>query len=123
MGTSDRYSDVRRTHQPVKRKRQCIMASDSEWTTIKAKADRAGLGISDYVRRQLLDRPELAPDGNPVPAGQAIPDDLLWEMFECVLVQHGLMKEHHDSNPDLKARFERITSKVARDIGMRKGSE
>ena len=97
------------------------MATDSEWATIKAQADRTGLGISEYIRRQLLERPELAPDGKPVTSGLPISEELLLEVVQCVLVNNDLWKEHHDSDPVLKERFERITKKVARDIGMRKG--
>ena len=121
MGTVDRNDDIRRTHQRVKRRTQSIMASDSEWATIKAQADRAGLGISEYVRRQLLDRPELAPDPKPETAGQPVPAELFREVAECLLVHHGLLREHHDRDPDLKARIERITRRVQRDLAMRKG--
>ena len=122
MATVDKKTYLRLSRQPVKRRTQSIMASDSEWETIKAQADRAGLGISEYVRRQLLEPPELAPDPKPDASGLPISSELFREVVECVLVHHGLLKEHHDRDPELKARMDRITRKVRRDLEKRTGS-
>ena len=118
----DRYSDLGRTHHRVKRRTQSVMASDSEWAMVKALADRAGLGISDYVRRQLLDQPELAPNPKLESSSLPIPEDLFREVVECVLIHHGLLKEHYDRDPELKARMERITRRVQRNLEMKTGS-
>ena len=122
VATADRYTDIRRTHHRVKRRTQSIMASDSEWAMVKALADRAGLGISDYIRRQLLDPSELAP--NPKTKIQSLPlhDDLFREVVECVLIHHGLLKDHYDRDPELKARMDRITRRVQSNLEMKTGS-
>ena len=113
---------INRSHQRLKRRAQCIMASDSEWAMVKALADRAGLGISDYVRRQLLDEPELAPDPKPETPSLPFNDELFREVVECVLIHHGLLKEHYDRDPELKARMVRITRRVQRNLEMKTGS-
>ncbi len=42
-----------------KRRQRCVLATETEWDTIREDADAEGLSISEYVVRVLLDWREL----------------------------------------------------------------
>lgn len=63
-----------------KRKRRCVMATDSEWALIRQRADAEGLTISEYTVRALLAGRE--PEGS----GGGLPPTLARRQLRAVLV-------------------------------------
>ena len=62
-----------------KRRRRCVMATDTEWTVMREKAAADGMSCSEFIVRRCLDEPE------PVAPEPALPAPVLRRVARLVL--------------------------------------
>jgi len=70
-----------------KRRLRGVRANDAEWAEIKARADAAGFGVAEYVRRAALGRSRFHDAAAFVLANAEVgPDPRMDGMTDCYLV-------------------------------------
>lgn len=62
-----------------KRKRRCVMATDSEWSLMRRKAEANGVSCSEFIVRRCLD------DGTPAAPEPPLPAPVLRRIARSVL--------------------------------------
>ena len=90
-----------------KRKRRCVMATDSEWQRIREGAAAARLSISDHIVRALL----APPSASPSDTGTVIPARVQHRVARAVLVLECIERLRLDK-ANLGTAWEQIVTEI-----------
>ena len=83
---------------------------------VRDQAAKAGIEISEYVRRQLLDPPEIAPGPAREIPGSTIPDEVFWDAYHHSQVTYEMLKKLLEKNSEFAGLLKVIEDGVEKKL-------